>query len=60
VAEAVSPEEAAKLGGLKKAELVEAAEALLKDRRWLPAVLRSSASNDLSAVPDTEALDPVC
>jgi hypothetical protein len=44
VAEAVSPAEAAKLSGLKKAELAEAAQALLKDRRWLPAVLRSSGA----------------
>jgi ParB family chromosome partitioning protein len=50
VAEAVSSEEAAKLGGLQKAELVEAAEALLKDKRWLPAVLRSNAAE----------ADPVC
>ncbi len=45
VAEAVSPAEAAKLSGLKKAELAEAAQALLKDRRWLPVVLRSSAAD---------------
>ena len=44
IAEAVSPEEAAKLSGLKKAELVDAADALLKDRRWLPAVLHAGES----------------
>lgn len=50
VAEAVSPAKAAKLSGLKKAELAEAAQALLKDRRWLPAVLRLSGAET----------DPVC
>lgn len=60
VAEAISPEEAAKLGGLKKAELAEAAEALLKDKRWLPAVLRSSGADDVSAATHANPLDPVC
>jgi ParB family chromosome partitioning protein len=59
VAEAVSPEEAAKLGGMTKVELAAAAEALLKDKRWLPAVLRSSGADDVSDATHANPLDPV-
>ena len=41
MAEAVSPEKAAPLGKLKKAEAVAAAETLLQGTRWLPTALRS-------------------
>jgi ParB family transcriptional regulator, chromosome partitioning protein len=58
VAEAVSPDEAAKLTSLKKAELVAAAEGLLRDR-WLPAVLRSAVAEDVSVASNSETLDPV-
>ena len=45
VTEGASPDEASKLTGLKKAEMAGAAEALLKDRRWLPAALRTGNTN---------------
>jgi ParB family chromosome partitioning protein len=41
VSEAVSPEAARKLDGLKKDALVAQAEQLLDGRRWLPSVLRA-------------------
>jgi ParB family chromosome partitioning protein len=41
VSEAVSPEVARKLDGLKKDALVAQAEQLLDGRRWLPSVLRA-------------------
>jgi hypothetical protein len=48
-----------RLTNLKKADLVEAAEGLLKDRRWPPAVLRSTEAEDISVATDAEALDRV-
>jgi ParB family chromosome partitioning protein len=41
VSEAVSPEAAERLSGLKKAQMVEAAEPQLVAARWLPACLRT-------------------
>ena len=42
VAEAVSPEAAGRLGGMKKAQLVASAEQLMAGTGWLPAPLRSA------------------
>ena len=41
VTEGVSPEAAARLTGLRKTEMIEAAEPLLVATRWLPACLRT-------------------
>ncbi len=38
--EAASEQEAQKVAGLKKQAMAEAAEAALKGKNWLPAVLR--------------------
>ena len=48
VTEAVGPEEAGRIAGMKKADMAEAAEALLEDRGWLPPVLRTAALEDAS------------
>ncbi len=40
VREAASEQEAQKVAGLKKQAMAEAAEAALKGKNWLPAVLR--------------------
>jgi ParB family chromosome partitioning protein len=40
VTEAVSPEAAERIAGLKKADMASAAEALLGDSGWLPKQLR--------------------
>jgi ParB family chromosome partitioning protein len=44
VGEAVSEEAAERLAGLKKADMAEAAEALLAGTGWLPALLRTPAT----------------
>lgn len=54
VAEAVSPDTAQRLSGLKKAELVAAAEPDLVAARWLPALLRTRGLPQ-DAEPNTEA-----
>jgi ParB family chromosome partitioning protein len=43
VSEGVSSDAAARLADLKKAEMAEAAAAALKDRGWLPPLLRTAA-----------------
>ena len=45
VSEAVSPEAAARIAGLKKADMASAAEGILKDTCWLPKQLRSRAAS---------------
>nr|WP_255352760.1 MULTISPECIES: ParB/Srx family N-terminal domain-containing protein [unclassified Phenylobacterium] len=53
VAEAAGEAEALRLAGLKKSEMVEAAEALLSESDWLPSLLRAapvaSTDDDLAA-----------
>jgi ParB family transcriptional regulator, chromosome partitioning protein len=44
VADAVSPDAAARLCGLRKPEMVEAAEPLLVEAGWLPSVLRTAGA----------------
>ncbi|PVM82075.1 ParB/RepB/Spo0J family partition protein [Caulobacter endophyticus] len=51
VGEAVSSEAAARLSGLKKPDMVAAAEPQLVEAGWLPAVLRTAKSSG-QAVPD--------
>ncbi|MGE5567247.1 MAG: ParB/RepB/Spo0J family partition protein [Parcubacteria group bacterium] len=53
VREGVSPEAAERLDGLKKAEMAEAAEQLLKPTGWLPPLLRT-APRDLSEPEDPD------
>lgn len=62
VADAVSPDAAARLSGLRKAEMVEAAEPLLVEAGWLPSVLRTARTQGEGAehaAPRTEAIDEV-
>jgi ParB family chromosome partitioning protein len=42
VREAVSPDAAARIAGLKKAEMARAAERLMQGKRWLPEILRGA------------------
>ncbi|WP_262423547.1 hypothetical protein [Brevundimonas denitrificans] len=46
VTEAVGAEEAGRLAGMKKADMAEAAEALLEGKGWLPPVLRTAPFED--------------
>ena len=56
VAEAVSPEAAERIAGLKKADMASAAEDMLKDTGWLPKQLRgrvaSVSNSDAAAAED--------
>lgn len=54
VAEAVGAEAAERLAGLKKAQMVEAAEGLLAGTGWLPRHLRTEAAAAHDG-PDQEA-----
>jgi ParB family chromosome partitioning protein len=57
VSEAVSPEAAANILGLKKPDMAEAAEQLVASTGWLPPVLRAMKlePDELEAEPDPEA-----
>jgi ParB family chromosome partitioning protein len=54
VGEAVSPEAAERIAGLKKTEMAEAAETLLAETGWLPSPLRRAGAGSEPAV--TEAV----
>jgi len=51
VSEAVSPEAAERVSGLKKADMASAAEDMLKDSGWLPKQLRSRAATAMQSDP---------
>lgn len=62
VGEAVSPEAAARLAGLKKPDMVAAAQPQLVAARWLPALLRTprrAASLDPSGSDEAACASPV-
>ena len=61
VTEAVTAEEAARIAGLKKADMAEAAEGLVEGRGWLPPLLRTApppeegGGDGAEAVPEPQA-----
>ncbi len=55
VTEAVNPEEAGRIAGMKKGDMAAAAEGLVEGRGWLPPVLRvERAGEEDAAAPTTE------
>jgi ParB family chromosome partitioning protein len=53
VTEAVNPEEAGRIAGLRKTDMAEAAERLVEGKGWLPVPLRTVSDAD---EPDAETL----
>lgn len=49
VAEAITAEDAARIAGLKKGDMAEAAERLFEGKGWLPPVLRTRPASDAAA-----------
>jgi ParB family chromosome partitioning protein len=59
VTEATNPEEAGRIAGFKKSDMVEAAERLVEGKGWLPPVLRTAPALAPSAPePDGKAREP--
>lgn len=57
VTEATNADEAARIAGLKKGDMAQAAERLLEGRGWLPEVLRTAPAVEPDDAPATEGSD---
>lgn len=58
VAEATSPEDAARIAGFKKVDMAEAAERLVEGRSWLPVLLRTASAATIGSEAGPTDLAP--